>query len=249
MSVSVSQQALTKAEEAAGALPLLLSDPTDARPVTLWSDDESCLVESCLRQQPCQFITTIEAIHTRLRHFELGNVFFGDDIQGQAAARFHDAPDFLQRRCRLFPEIDDVRAEHFVEAVVGIWQRRGVNELHFNFARSNGRGIAPRRLLQHCLGEIYPGDPTLRRKPRHPLNAIARSEADFQYMIGGLDLELFDRPFDPLAIDPKEQPPQPPEESGRLANLLCPSVPEFHDLVPDLSSSRRLHFIPTTSGD
>jgi len=60
-------------------------------------------------------------------------------------------------------------------------------------------------LLLHRLGKIHAGNSATSSKVRCSANPIARTKADFQHMIGRLDIKLFDRPINPPTIDSKKK--------------------------------------------
>lgn len=218
---------------------LLFSNSADPGAETFRFSDESRLVESCLRQEPHQVLTPIQLIHAGLGdELELEKIFFGDDIQRQASARFHHAAEFLQVREWIFPEIDHVRCEHFVEGVLRIEQCGGVTKAQFDQTRVDSRGVASSGLLQHRLGKIHAHDSPLSGEACRPLNAEARAKADFQDMIGRLDIELVNRPVDPFAMEGEEESGEAPEKIGRLSKLLCKAVPQSHILSPQSTKGR-----------
>jgi hypothetical protein len=61
---------------------------------------------------------------------------------------------------------------------------------------------------------------------------MARAKANFQHVIGWLNLEQADCPIDPFEIDAEEKSCEPTEESGRLTKLLCQAVPQSHRTTP-----------------
>jgi hypothetical protein len=64
------------------------------------------------------------------------------------------------------------------------------------------------------------------------LNAVARPKADFQHVIGWLDLDQADCPLNSLAIDAEEKPGEPTKKSGRPTKLMCQVVPHSHRTSP-----------------
>jgi len=129
--------------------------------VTFGVGEHSWLPASCLRQQDGQLVARIEAIDPRLGHLELGHVCFGHDVQCQSPTRLGHTPDFPHRRHRIFPEIDDIRRKHPMEAVVRIGKSVGIPDLQLDAAGPDGSGVPPGRLLQHGWREIDTGDPAL----------------------------------------------------------------------------------------
>lgn len=145
----------------------------------------------------------------------------GPEDQRHPAARF-DHPRQLTEGCvQVRPEVDDVDAEHLVEARRGERQRRDLRDRYVHAAGTDETAVPRQRDLGHHLRRIGADDRAARRLRRQGGEGATRPAADIEHLVVLAHMQGLDGP---QVLGPglarHDEGDQPAEPSARVARLL-----------------------------